>query len=66
MLPLAAIERIARNAGVKRISRKAIKEIQRYIEELSSELTIDIAEMTRHAGRKTIKREDVKLAVGKN
>ena len=65
MLPLAAIERVVRKAGVKRISQDALKEIQRYIDELGEELVFDIAEITRHTKRKTIKKEDVLIGVGK-
>ena len=65
MLPLAAIERIARKGGVKRISAGAIKELEETVSELAMELARDSAELARHAGRKTIKKEDILLASGK-
>ena len=59
MLPKASIERIARKAGVERISAEAIKELQRTIDELSLELAREAAQAAKYAGRKTIKREDI-------
>jgi histone H3/H4 len=65
MLPLAAIERIARKAGVQRISSDAIRELERSVTDIALDLTIEIAEVARHAKRKTIKKEDITLASGK-
>jgi histone H3/H4 len=65
MLPLAAIERIARKAGAERISKEALEELKHTIEEITEELVKEIERLARHAKRKTIKEEDVKLAAGK-
>ena len=65
MLPLAAIERVARKAGVERISADAIKELDKTIEELGSDLALEAAQAARHAKRKTILREDIRLIAGK-
>jgi len=65
MLPLATIERIARKAGVERISAKAVKELAKTIEELGFELAIEASQAARHAKRKTILKEDIKLVAGK-
>ena len=66
MLPLAAIERIARKAGVERISADAIKDLTKTIEELGVDLTLEAAQAARHAKRKTILREDIRLVAGKS
>lgn len=65
MLPLAAIERIARKAGAERISAEAIKELQKVTEEIGLELAREAAIVARHAKRKTILKEDIKLVAGK-
>jgi histone H3/H4 len=65
MLPLAAIERIARKAGIERISADAIKELTKTTEELGLELALEAAQAARHAKRKTILKEDIKLVAGK-
>jgi len=65
MLPLAAIERIVRKAGVDRISADAIKELEKIIEELGLELAREAASAAKHAGRRTVMRDDIKLVSGK-
>lgn len=65
MLPLAAIERITRRAGIKRISMEAIKEVEKTVSELGNEVAMESANMAKHAGRRTIKKEDILLASGK-
>ncbi len=65
MLPLASIERIARKAGARRISAKAIKELAKCVEEIGLELTLEAAQAARHAKRKTILKHDIKLVAGK-
>jgi histone H3/H4 len=64
-VPLAAIERIARKSGVDRISADALKELQKTLDDIGSELALDAAEAARHAGRKTITKDDVFLVSGK-
>ena len=65
MIPLAAIERIARKAGIERISADAVEELTKTIEELGSDLALEAAQAARHAKRKTILREDIRLVAGK-
>ena len=65
MLPIAAMARVIRKAGVKRVSADAIKELESTVSDLARELAADSAEMARHAGRKTIKKDDILLASGK-
>ncbi|MBW2965477.1 histone family protein [Candidatus Woesearchaeota archaeon] len=66
MLPLAAIERIVRKAGIDRISSKAIKEINKVTEELGVDLAREAAVLAEHAGRKTIQKEDIKIVAQKD
>lgn len=65
MLPLAAVERIARKAGAERLSAEAIVELEKAIEEIGLELAREAATAAAHAKRKTIKAEDIKLVAGK-
>lgn len=63
MLPLLPFERLAKKAGVKRISRDALEELR----DIASEEAVEIAEsavkISRHAKRRTVKREDVMFVV---
>jgi histone H3/H4 len=61
MLPAAAIERIAKKCGVNRVSADAIKELQIAADEIGLELVREAAAVARHAKRKTILKEDIKL-----
>ena len=64
-IPMAAIERVAKKAGVVRISGKAVKEIQRVLDGVSLELSIEAATVAKHAKRRTIMKDDVRIASGK-
>ena len=65
MFPLAAIERISRKAGARRISPKAIKELETIVEEIGLEIALEAAQAARYAKRKTILKEDIKLVAEK-
>ncbi len=65
MLPLAAVERVARKAGAERISAKAVEALRNVIEEIGMELARDARKAAEHAGRRTIKTEDIKIISGK-
>ena len=64
-VPRAAIERVARKAGVERISQDAIRDLQKTLDEIGLELAREAAQAARHAGRKTITADDVFLVSGK-
>ncbi len=64
-LPLATIERLARKAGVERISASAIAELAKTVEDIGLELATEAAALAKHAGRRTIMADDIKLVSGK-
>ena len=64
-LPLASVERLAKNAGVDRIGQDAVKELAKDIEEIGEQLAHDAAKAAEHAKRNTIMREDIILVSGK-
>lgn len=59
MLPVSPFEKIAKKAGVKRISKDALEELRDQIEELGMEMAEQSVKISRHAGRRTVKKEDV-------
>jgi histone H3/H4 len=61
-LGLSAMYRILKKAGAERVSDESADELRRIIEEIASNIAKSAVDMTSHANRKTVKREDVKLA----
>ena len=61
-LGVSAMYRILKKAGADRVSDESADELRRVIEEIAQEIAKNAVEMAKHAGRKTVKAEDVKLA----
>ena len=61
-LGLSAMYRILKKSGAKRVSDESAVELRRVIEEIAEAIAKNAVEMSNHAGRKTVKAEDVKLA----
>ncbi|MBD3164339.1 histone [Candidatus Woesearchaeota archaeon] len=63
LIPIAAMEKIIRNAGADRVSDRAKAALKELMEEKAEKISSRAAKFAMHAGRKTIKAEDIKLAV---
>ena len=61
-LGLSAMYRILKKSGAERVSDEAADELRRIIEEVALVIAKSAVDMSVHAGRKTVKAEDVKLA----
>tara|TARA_Y100000590_G_C15543900_1_gene948061 strand:+ start:840 stop:1061 length:222 start_codon:yes stop_codon:yes gene_type:complete len=61
-LGLSAMYRILKKSGAERISDESVDELRRVIEDLAVEISTSAVDMAKHAGRKTVKSEDIKLA----
>ena len=64
--PAAPLERIAKAACKKRMSKTAIKLLRGYILDDASDRAREIADLANHAGRKTVLRQDVEFITKKN
>ncbi|MBI2541308.1 NFYB/HAP3 family transcription factor subunit [Candidatus Woesearchaeota archaeon] len=62
-LPLAAMEKLLKQGGAERVSDKAKMALKNAIEEIANGIAVKSIKLAVHAGRKTIKSEDIKLAV---
>lgn len=60
-LPLAPLKRVAKQAGAHRVSEGAVKELREVVEEIAEDLAKDAVTATKHAGRVTVKKEDIDL-----
>lgn len=63
ILPLAPVERLIRSAGADRVSEGAGIELARVLEDFGLEISREAIELAKHAGRTTVKEEDVRLAI---
>ena len=61
-LGLSAMYRILKKSGAERVSDESANELRRAIEEIAEVIAKNAVDMSNHAGRKTVKAEDVKLA----
>jgi len=61
-LGLSAMYRILKKSGAQRVSDESAIELRRVVEEIAEAIAKNAVEDANHAGRKTVKAEDVKLA----
>lgn len=61
-LPIAPVKRILKNAGATRISDDAAVELAKVLEEIGETYAAQANKLAKHAGRKTVKAEDIALA----
>jgi DNA-binding protein len=59
---LSVMYRILKKAGAERVSDESANELRRILEEVGVFIAKNAVEMSVHAGRKTIKAEDIRLA----
>jgi histone H3/H4 len=62
-IPLAPLERILRQEGGYRVSEEAVEKLRDVVEKLAREIAKVSVDMSKHAGRRTIKAEDVEVAL---
>ena len=61
-LGLSAMYRILKKSGAQRVSDESADELRRIIEEIAIAIAKSAVEMSIHAGRKTVRSDDVELA----
>lgn len=61
-LPLAAMEKILKRAGADRVGEDAKAQLRDMLEDYAMKVAGAAASYSKHAGRKTVKAEDIQLA----
>ena len=64
-LPLATMYRLCTKAGAERVSESAKKEPAMALEEIGVRITKEALDFCIHAGRRTVKVEDIEIAIKK-
>ena len=62
-LPTAPVTKIVRNAGAERVSEDAGQELVKLLEAEGTKIAKKAVSLAKHAGRKTVNREDILQAV---
>lgn len=65
ILPKLPFERILKKVGAKRVSQDALEEFATIMEEKLTTITKESVSLAKHAGRKTLIGEDVRLSKNK-
>ncbi|MBW2985124.1 NFYB/HAP3 family transcription factor subunit [Candidatus Woesearchaeota archaeon] len=61
-LPLAAMEKVLRKVGAERVADNAKVALREVLEEIAEDISSQATKLAVHAGRKTVKSEDIRLA----
>ena len=59
---LATMYRLIKKSGAERVSDDAADELRKILEDIADRIVRQAVDLSVHAGRKTIKSEDVRLA----
>lgn len=62
LIPLASMEKMLKTTGAERVSDKAKLAMKSVVEGIAEEIAVSAVKLASHAGRKTVKAGDIKLA----
>ena len=64
-LAVAPMHRVCKKAGADRVSESAAKELAKVLDEIGLKIAKEAMDYAMHAGRKTVKSEDIEIAARK-
>ena len=59
---LAAMYRVMKKSGAERVSDDAAEELRKVLEDIAERISKQAVDLSLHAGRKTVKPEDIRFA----
>jgi len=62
ILALAAMDKLIRKSGAKRVSESAKEALREILEEYADKISTKAVRLAKHGGRTTVKEVDIKLA----
>lgn len=65
-IPKAPVKRIIQEAGAERVSADAVDTLVEFLEEYAEDVSKKAVTYAKYAKRKTVKAEDIDLAIGKS
>lgn len=57
------MKRIIRDNGASQVGQMAVEEFSKAVEDYANQLAITVVDMAKHAGRKTVNADDVRVAI---
>ena len=63
IIPPAAVVELVKKAGAERVSEEAAKALAEYLIEIGTDIAKESIKLAKHAGRKTVKKADIELAI---
>ena len=63
LIPLATMEQLLKRAGAPRVSEEAKQVLKEALEDYAKKISLKAIELSKHAKRRTVLGEDVKMAV---
>jgi histone H3/H4 len=64
-LAIAPMHRLCKKAGAERVSEAASKEMAKALQDIGIRIAKEALDFAMHAGRKTVKAEDIEIAAKK-
>ncbi|HDJ89717.1 MAG TPA: histone [Thermoprotei archaeon] len=62
-IPVSSMDRIIHEIGAERVSSEAAERLREIVEGIAMKIAIMAWEAAKHAGRKTVKKEDIDFAL---
>ena len=62
IIKISSVNKLLKSAGAQRKSREAVLELAEALEDRGKQIAFQAITLARHSGRKTVNKEDIKLA----